>query len=50
VAIIFGASAIGKINREPQKYKGRGLAAATIIIGFIEVVLTLALLASMNNK
>lgn len=50
VAIIFGASAIGKINRDPQKYKGRGLAAATIIIGFIEVVLTLAFLASMNNK
>lgn len=50
VAVILGATAIGKINRDPKRYKGRGLAIAGIIVGFVEIVLMLAILSSMNGS
>ncbi|MFO7368652.1 MAG: DUF4190 domain-containing protein [Bacteroidales bacterium] len=46
-AIIAGSVSIGKINRHPGKYKGKGLAIASIIIGLVDVVGVLLLLSSM---
>ncbi|MBN1143561.1 MAG: DUF4190 domain-containing protein [Bacteroidales bacterium] len=46
-AIIAGSISIGKINRYPEKYKGKGLATASVIIGLIDVIGMLLLLSSM---
>ncbi len=37
-AIIFGAVAIRKINREPQKYSGKGMATVGIMLGVLGVI------------
>lgn len=35
LAIIFGFIALSKIKENTQKYKGRGLAVAGIVLGFV---------------
>ena len=46
LAIIFGSISLGRINRSPGKYKGRGLALAGLIIGIIDVIGIIILMAS----
>ncbi|MFH2095956.1 MAG: DUF4190 domain-containing protein [Bacteroidota bacterium] len=38
LAIIFSANGMGKINREPELYKGKGLATAGLIIGIFDIL------------
>jgi hypothetical protein len=47
LAIIFGATGLKKIRRNPARYKGRGLAIASIAIGVVDVVVMIILLATM---
>jgi len=46
LAIIFGAISIGKINRNPERFKGMGFAITSLVLGIIGVgiVLLFALL------
>jgi hypothetical protein len=37
VAIVFGGISLSKIKKQPQKFKGKGFAIASIIIGIIAV-------------
>jgi len=46
-AIIFGTIALNKIKQDPDKYSGRGLAIAAIIIGIIVLLLSLILIAAL---
>jgi hypothetical protein len=45
LAIIFGFISLAKIKREPNKYKGRGLAIASIVLGVISVIAIIILLS-----
>jgi len=47
IAIIFGAISLGKINKNPDKFKGKGFAITSLILGIIDVVAVLILLALM---
>jgi hypothetical protein len=46
-AIIFGSISLRNINRNPGRYKGKGLAIASIIIGFIAVIGALIVISAM---
>lgn len=39
VAVVFGVLAISKCNKEPQRWKGKGLAIAGIVLGSLGIVL-----------
>ncbi len=45
LAIVFGAISLTKIKKNPKRFKGKGFAIAGIIIGVIDVVALLILLA-----
>jgi hypothetical protein len=47
IAVIFGGISLSKINKNPQKYKGRGFAIAALIIGLLDVVATIILMATI---
>jgi hypothetical protein len=47
LAIIFGGISLKKIRRSQGRLKGRGLAIAGIVIGIIDVVVMIALLAAV---
>ena len=47
MGVIFGAISLGKIKREPARFKGRGLAIASIIIGIIAAVGAIIVLSAM---
>jgi hypothetical protein len=47
IAIIFGAISLSKINKNHHKYKGRGFAITSIIMGIVDVVTMLLILSSM---
>ena len=46
VAIVFGAISLSRMNKNPNKYKGKGLAIASLILGLVDVVALLILLAA----
>ena len=46
VAIVFGAISLSRIKKNPNKYKGKGLAIASLILGLVDVVAMIILLAS----
>jgi len=46
VAIVFGAISLSRIKKNPNKYKGKGLAIASLIIGLVDVVAMIILLAA----
>lgn len=46
-AIILGAIALSKINSEPEKYRGSGLAIAGIILGVLGLVFIIGLVVLM---
>lgn len=48
MAIIFGFISLGRIGRYPERYKGKGLGIASIIIGFVDVIGMLIVLAAMT--
>lgn len=45
IAIIFGAISLGKINKNPDRFKGKGFAITSLILGIIDVVGFLIVLA-----
>jgi len=45
-AVLFGFLALQQIGKAPERYRGRGLAIAAIVIGGIEAVLGTLLLVS----
>lgn len=47
MAIVFGFVSLGKIDRHPERYKGRGFGIASIIIGAIDVIGMLIIIANM---
>jgi hypothetical protein len=44
LALVFGIVSYGKIIREPEKYKGKGIAIASIILGGLSILLTFLVL------
>jgi hypothetical protein len=44
-AIVFSSIALGSINKNPEKYKGKGMAIAGLVIGIVGISLYLILLA-----
>jgi len=44
VALLLGLVALQQINKEPARYRGRGLAIAAVVIGAIETALAVLLL------
>jgi hypothetical protein len=47
IAVIFGSISLSKIKKQPRRFKGRGFAIASIILGIIDVVAMIALLAAV---
>ena len=47
LAIIFGAVSLGRINRYPERYRGKGFAVAGIILGLLVAVLLLVALGGI---
>lgn len=45
VATVFGGVSLSKINRNPMKFRGRGLATASIILGVVDIVVMIVLMA-----
>lgn len=37
ISIIFGAISLGKISKQPEKYKGKGFAITSLILGILDV-------------
>jgi hypothetical protein len=50
LAIIFGANSLKKIKRNPEKYKGKGLATASIITGCAMIVINIIIIVSSINS
>jgi hypothetical protein len=47
IAVVFGFTSLKKIRKQPEKYRGRGFAIASIILGFIAVVGAIIVLGLM---
>jgi hypothetical protein len=47
LGIIFGGISLSRIKRNPARYRGRGIAIASIIIGFVAIVGAIVVLAMM---
>jgi hypothetical protein len=47
IGVIFGGISLSKIKKQPNKYKGKGLAIASIIIGIIAIVGAIIVLAAV---
>ena len=47
LGIIFGGISLSRIKRYPARYRGRGIAIASIIIGFVAIVGAIVVLAIM---
>jgi hypothetical protein len=45
LAVIFSAIGLGKINKDPAKWKGKGMAIAGLIIGVVDIVAWLIIIA-----
>jgi hypothetical protein len=45
IAVIFGGISLSKIKNQPQRFKGRGFAIASIVLGIVDVVAMIILLA-----
>jgi len=47
IAIIFGAISLGKINKHPDKFKGKGFAITSLVVGIVDVVVGIILVAAI---
>ncbi len=45
IAIIFSAIGLSKIKKDPIKWKGKGMAIAGLVIGIVDIIASLLLLA-----
>ena len=46
LAIIFGATSLKRIKRNPEKYKGKGFAIASIVMGCAMIVMNIIIMAT----
>jgi hypothetical protein len=46
VAIVFGIISLGKIKKHPEKYKGKGFAIVSLIVGLIDLIGMIIILAN----
>ncbi len=49
MALIFSSIALKKINENPDKYKGKGLATAGFILGLVGLVFAIVLFVSLST-
>jgi hypothetical protein len=49
LAIIFGAKSLKKIKKSPEKYKGKGFATASIVIGCAMLVFNIVLIVGTSD-
>lgn len=47
LAVIFGAISLSKIRKYPARYKGRGLAIASVVVGFVAAIGAIIVIAAM---
>ncbi len=47
IAVIFGLISLSKIRRNPQRLRGKGFAITAIVLGIVDVVVMIILLASV---
>jgi hypothetical protein len=47
IAVIFGSISLSRIKKQPGRYKGRGFAIASLILGLIDVVAMIILLGTL---
>jgi hypothetical protein len=47
LAIIFSAIGLGKINKDPKRWRGKGLAVAGLVLGILDIVLLAVLVAAL---
>ncbi len=47
MAVVFGSVSLGKIDKHPERFKGRGMAIASIIIGAVDIIGMIILLTAM---
>ena len=47
LSVVFGAISLGKMKRNPQKYKGRGFAIASVIIGMVDIIGAIIVLSTL---
>ena len=45
LAIIFSAIGLGKINKDPKRWRGKGLAVAGLVLGIIDIAILVLLVA-----
>lgn len=45
LGIIFGAIGLGKISKDSSRWKGKGMAIAALVVGVVDVVVAIVLLA-----
>ncbi len=50
LAIIFGAISLAKINGDPMRYSGKGLAIAAIIIGVVAIIGALIVISMLASQ
>ena len=48
LAIVFGAVSLSQSKKNPQKYTGRGMAIAGLVLGLVSLVILLLVLAFGN--
>ena len=49
LGIVFSLIALSQINKNPEKYKGKGLATAGLVLGIAYIILTIILLVALVN-
>lgn len=47
IAVIFGGLSLSKVNRYPARYRGRGIAIASIILGFVDIIGAIIVISMM---
>ena len=49
IGIIFCLIALSQINKNPEKYTGKGLAVAGLVIAIIEIIAIIALVSALSS-
>jgi len=49
LAIIFGSVSLWKITRNPEKFKGKGFAITSLIMGILGILVTLLIIAAISS-
>lgn len=47
LSVVFGAISLGKINKKPERFKGKGFAIAALVLGILSIIGGLIVVAAM---